>query len=291
MGKKRGFIIAGSILVIFFTMACNLISGRTPSTLASTAVSAASTVVASASTPTAASGAAATVVPTSPPSAAPLISAASGSCANAYYPVPSGATWSYSSTGSSSVGDYTYTRVVSANTATGFSTTDQFSTGVNAIINWRCEDGNLAALDAGSSSFTMSTSKVKMTSDSITADGYNIPASFAAGKTWAEKVTVDGTVVQNGTSKTVKSQIASTLNCSAAGADTVTVPAGKFDTVKADCVKTVVVSALAGGKTTQLASNTQNITYWYAKGVGYVKSVATGGTDNETIVLTAYKIK
>ena len=28
---------------------------------------------------------------------------------------------------------------------------------------------------------------------------------------------------------------------------------------------------------------------WYAKGVGFVKSVASGGSDNETIVLTQYK--
>lgn len=291
MDKKRLSIIVGSILVILLMMACNLFSGKTPGSLASTAVSAASTVVATESAPTATTAAPATSAPTTPPPAALIISSASGSCANAYYPVISGATWSYSSTGSTSVGDYTYTRVVSATTDTGFATTDQYSTGVNAVINWKCMDGNLAALDAGSTSFTMTTSKIKMTSDSITADGYNIPASFGTGATWAEKVTVDGTVVQNSSSKTVKSQIAAQLNCASAGADSVTVPAGTFDTVKATCMKNVVVSALVGGKATQLAANQENITYWYAKGVGYIKSVATGGTDNETIVLTSYKIK
>ena len=51
----------------------------------------------------------------------------------------------------------------------------------------------------------------------------------------------------------------------------------------------VVVSSLVGGNAIQLASNTENITYWFAKGVGYVKSVATGGNNNETVVLTEYK--
>jgi len=31
-----------------------------------------------------------------------------------------------------------------------------------------------------------------MTSNSITADGYNIPNTFDTGTTWSEKVTVDG---------------------------------------------------------------------------------------------------
>jgi hypothetical protein len=241
------------------------------------------------STPTVvATSASVTTNPTNSPS--PTEPPASGGCSNTYFPVPSGASWSYSSSGGN-LGDYTYTLSVSKTSETGFTLSEVFSTGVNYDIDWNCTDGNLAVLDAGAGSLTMSTSKVTMTSNSVKADGFNIPATFDTGKTWSENVTVEGSVVQKSTSKSVSSQISSQLNCSAVGTDSVTVPAGTFDTVKATCTKKVTVSYDISGKLTQIGANQENITYWFAKDVGFVKSVATGGSNNETIVLTQYKIK
>ena len=101
--------------------------------------------------------------PASSPSASTGSTAASGGCTNAYYPVPSGASWSYASNGGN-LGAYTYAVTVTAASDTGFTTSEQYSSGVNYIFKWNCQDGNLAALDAGSNSFSMTTSKVKMTS-------------------------------------------------------------------------------------------------------------------------------
>jgi hypothetical protein len=130
-----------------------------------------------------------------------------------------------------------------------------------------------------------------MTSTSITADGYNIPNNFNNGNTWAEKVTVDGTV-QSGTNS-ANSQIVSNVNCSAVGNESVTVPAGTFDTVKATCNQTLQVSFLMQGTPTPAgASDTVSITDWYAKGVGLVKSIrASSLSSTETIVLTQYKVQ
>jgi len=171
---------------------------------------------------------------------------------------------------------------------TGFSTSYLFSNGVNSTIQWNCQNGNLAALDAGAESFSMSTSKIKMDSTSINETGYNIPASFDTGQTWSENVTVNATVTVSAT-RSVNSQISNQVTCSAGGTDTITVPAGTFDTVKAVCSKTMVVSAIMQGKTVPINTNHDNITSWYAKGVGFVKSVATGGSNNETVVLIQYK--
>ena len=225
-----------------------------------------------------------TTAPTSQP-----VSAASGGCTNAYYPVSSGATWSYSSSGNS-LGSYTYTQTVSAISDNEFTTDYQFSTGVKTAFKWNCQDGNLAALDAGNNSFNMTTSSVTMTSDSITADGYNIPASFDIGNTWSEKVTVIGTVTSNSTAKTVTSQIVTQISCSVAGTDKITVPAGTYDTVKATCNKSVGVSAIVQGTPMpEGVPATASITYWYAKGVGVVQSVSTSSNNGtETIVLTQY---
>jgi hypothetical protein len=185
----------------------------------------------------------------------PVSAASSGGCGNAYFPVSVGTNWAYSSTGST-LGAYTYTWTVTDLGNGGFSTSDQYSTGVNAAIKWNCQNGNLAALDAGSTSLsvTNTSSTFKMTSTSITADGYN---------------------------------------CSAAGTESVTVPAGTFDAVKATCNQTLQVSFLMQGTPTPAgAPDTVSITDWYAKGVGLVKSVrASSLSSTETIVLTQYKIQ
>ncbi len=222
----------------------------------------------------------------------PVSASSSGGCTNAYFPVSSGTSWSYSSSGSP-LGAYTYTWTITDSSNAGFTTSDQYSTGVNALIKWNCQNGNLAALDAGSNSLNMTTSKVTMNSNSITAEGYNVPANFDSGNTWSEKVTVNGTVTGS-SAQTVTTQIVSQVNCSAVGPDTITVPAGKFDTVKATCSDTVAVSALLQGTAMPAgAPVTENITNWYAKGVGLVQSVRTGGTTTgtETIVLTQYKVQ
>lgn len=287
MNKKQLQILSSCMLIFLVLSACSLTSlgaktspglSNVPKNIkvpASTAAAKVATAI----------GPTATQMSAAQPSA---ISPNNG-CANAYFPHPTGASWSYASSGGER-GNYTYQESVTAQSAAGFTTQDSASTGVSFSFEWKCQNGNLAALDAGAGSFSMTASAIKMTSDSVTADGYNIPASYAPGSSWAENITVNGTV-SNGAGKTEKSQIVSHLTCTSAGTDSISVPAGNFNTVKANCTRQVIVSAIVQGNPVQLAANTETITFWYAKGVGFVKSVATGGTNNETVVLTAYKIK
>jgi hypothetical protein len=269
MTTKHFHLLLNTIIILFLLAACGSVPKTTPATSSPTSAPLPTNTTAPAATSTAAS--------------------ASGDCVNAYYPDAVGDTWAYSSSGGAK-GNYTYTRAIPTSSDTGFSISDRYSTGVDWSAKWTCKDGNLAALDAGPESATMTTSKYTLTSNSVTADGFNIPAAFVDGSAWSEKVMIDGTV-QGSSGKSINSQIISQLDCTAGGADTITVPAGKFDAVKAVCTKKVVVSAVAQGKNVQLGANQEDITYWYAKNVGYVKSVATGGSNNETIVLTQYKIQ
>jgi hypothetical protein len=231
-----------------------------------------------------------TPTPPTPPVSAP----ASGGCANAYFPVSSGNNWSYSSTGST-LGAYTNTWTITDLSDTGFTINDQSSlgTGTTAIIKWECQDGKIAALDAGASSLSLSTSKYKLTSNSITAKGYNIPSTFNTGDTWSETVTINGTVVTS--TRSMDSQIVSKVDCSAVGTDSVSVPAGTFNNAaKVTCTNTVAVSVLLKGTPIPAeAPKIVNITDWYAKGVGLVKSVKVNGAtgDTETILLTQYKVQ
>ena len=223
------------------------------------------------------------------PSASVSSSAAGDSCVNAYYPISAKASWSYSSTGNPSMGAYTFSRTIAAQNNAGFTSSDQYSTGVKWTVEWTCKDGNLTAMDTGPGTASMTTSRVNMSNNSVTAEGYSIPASFEADKTWSESVSIRGPVNSNG-KQVASSQIDARITCHFGGSETLTVPAGKFDTVIAICSKNVVVSAVSQGTRMQLGANHENITYWYAKGVGLVKSVASGGTDNETVVLTTYQM-
>jgi hypothetical protein len=270
--NPRHFQIIVSCLLLFVVVAACSLSPASPTT-ASTAAPAGATSAPAATNP-------------------PVSASSGGGCSNAYFPVSVGTNWAYSSSGST-LGAYTYTWTVADVSNTGFTTNNQYSTGVSTSIKWNCQNGNLAALDAGSTSLsvTNSSSTFKMTSNSITADGYNIPNTFDTGTTWSEKVTVNGTV-QSGT-KSANSQIVSDVSCSAAGSESVTVPAGTFDTVKATCNQTLGVSFLMQGTPVPAgAPDTVSITDWYAKGVGLVKSVrASSLSSTETIVLTGYKVQ
>jgi hypothetical protein len=261
MNSPRSHLILGSLLLIFVVAACSL-SG----------------------TPATSNPPVAPAPPTNPP--------ASGGCANAYFPISVGSTWTYSSQGSV-LGPYTYTSSVADVSDTGFTINmlSSLASGSSSSVKWNCQNGNLAALDAGAGSLSVSSSKVKITSTSVTADGYNVPNTFAPGTTWSEKVTVIGTV-QTG-ARTLDSQIAANLNCTAAGAESITVAAGTFDTVKAICTETIGISEIV--QATPIPAgvpSTLDITDWYAKGVGLVKSVrinnAAGSTT--TVELTKYSI-
>jgi len=211
-----------------------------------------------------------------------------GDCTNAYFPLSSGATWSYASTGSF-IGDYTYTRTLSGLSDKGFTTNDAFEV-VTRTTQWSCDSGNLTSLAGGSSGILVSGGSMTMTVDSVNATGYVIPAAFTDGKTWSETLVVNGTNVQGTKVKgTVVSEVKT--DCTTAGAERVTVPAGTFDTVKITCHSNQVatVTLTVGGSTGPITTIQDSI-QWYAQGVGLVQTMNSGDAGSETIQLTQYSI-
>jgi hypothetical protein len=181
------------------------------------------------------------------------------------------------------------TESISDLSGAGFTMDYKASTGVDATIKWTCQGGNLTALDAGTSGgLSVSTSNVQIKSDSVKVTGYNLPASFGPGSTWTITESVDATASAAG--KSVDSQLAYTLNCSYGDAESVTVPAGTFSALKANCTKDSTMSAVVSGKSMQLNDTKENVTYWYVKGVGQVKTVYSGGKDDQTVVLEKYTV-
>src|SRR6266508_5721324 len=73
--------------------------------------------------------------------------AGSGQCANAYYPVREGATWTYASTGSPA-GNYGFTDTISSVRDDGFTLTSQFGE-LTRTQEWACKPEGLVALQLG----------------------------------------------------------------------------------------------------------------------------------------------
>jgi len=221
------------------------------------------------------------------PVPSPASSSASGACANSLYPVVAGASWTYTTTGGTVVGDYT--RSILTVNADGFTDQDIFTSGITRTGEWKCDSGSLIALqpDGGPSGVVQS--------DNVTAEfhttamsGVTLPGIVNAGDTWTQNFTIEGNESINGKSIPAKNETA--YSCTAAGTESVTVPAGTFDAVRVDCQADINITITVSGAEVPTHVTTTS-TMWYAPGVGTVKSDnVISGAANNTIELTAYHI-
>ena len=280
---RRLALIVTTLIAVFILAACNPSSAGAPSGTKTSAT--ATPVILAASTM---SGPEASATSLAGPTLTTSTSG-SGGCANAYFPVSSGATWSYASAGSVA-GDYSYNRSLAGISDTGFIASDEFNSGVTRTTKWGCKDGNLTMLETGSAGGVASSTGMKVTIDSVTSNGYVIPATFAAGQTWSETLELNTTNEAKG-KKTGTAQSVSQTNCTAGEPESVKVPAGTFDAVKITCHSNQVATVtLTVGGTTGPITTIQDSTQWYAQGVGMVQTMNSGDAGNETIQLTSYSI-
>lgn len=257
-------IIAAGIFVLASMLACNLGAGAPADNKGNT-----SSTVTEAPLP-------------APTDAAP---AAPNACDNPYMPIISGATWNYNLSGP--VPD-TYVHSILSVEADGFTEQDVFTTGVTRQGNWKCENGNLIALEpAGGGSASVETEGMSIDFQTTALEGVTLPASMNPGDNWSQSLTLEGTQTINGQSYPASNQVTST--CTAIGIEPISVPAGTFDALRVDCETTMNLSMDMGGTPLQNTLNL-NASNWYAMKVGLVKSVTTGGGMDSVIELTAFNI-
>ena len=208
-----------------------------------------------------------------------------GACDNPYMPVIVGATWNYNLTGPT---PDTYVHSILSVEADGFTEQDVFGSGVTRQGQWKCENGNLIALNpsgGGSASVTSEGTSVDFQTTAL--EGVTMPASLNPGDSWSQSLTLEGTQTVNNETMPVSNQV--TQACTAAGVESVTVPAGTFDAMRVECqVNMTIPIDIAGSPfTTPIALNNTN---WYALKVGLVKTVSTGSGLDSTTELTSYSI-
>lgn len=191
-------------------------------------------------------------------------------CNNELYPVRSGASWTYASTGSPA-GDFTYTDAITNVRADGFTLTTQFD-GLTRTQEWSCEADGLKALQLGggpSASVTTENAAAEFTTLDVT--GISLPKQVPMGTQWQYSLTMQGFTAMPGDQQ-AQSTGMFTSAMQAIGTETITVPAGTFDAVKIQVKGNMQISAEFQGMQVPISFNTSSVV-WYAPGIGFVKSI------------------
>ena len=225
-----------------------------------------------------------------PPTATPI--PAAEVCSNPLLPVRQGATWTH--THSSNVADpFTFTETISAVRADGFTLSSE-SAGVTRTQEWSCRAEGLLLLSLGGPGTAAMLSATGMSAGFTTSEvtGVTLPSNLVSGATWRYGFKVDGTV-QLAEGQDVAANGTVTIDLTAIGSESVTVPAGTFEAMKIEAVPQFDLRATFQGIGVPV-SFAGNSTLWFAPGIGWVKSEESaeiaGATFSSTTELQSFTI-
>lgn len=200
-------------------------------------------------------------------------------CANTLVPVKTGATWTYNATGNANLngssGSSTFTATISSVRPDGFTVTADFGNNVTSNQEWDCkQDGLLAtSFGSGQGTFTMSSQNFTASFDTSNPTGVTLPRDVDQRTNWDYGLDLNGSVSQGSINADAKGNVGTEMHV--AGRESVTVPAGTFNAVRVDGTSTFHLSAGFNGLTLPVTS-VMKFTLWFAPGVGWVKSTASG---------------
>lgn len=192
-----------------------------------------------------------------------------GLCANPYFPVVEGATWTYQGTDEFS-GTYTFTSSRINVRPDGFTYSNEF-TDLTQEQEWACTSEGLIALqfDRGAAgSVSMTESELRLETSDV--EGITLPHEISAGDTWEQSFAVSGEQTIPGGILATSSGTVS-VNSEALGEESVTVAAGEFNAMKIHIEFVIDMQMTMEDIVIPLLFESES-TVWYALGVGWVKS-------------------
>ena len=275
MNRKSAFRMISLLLLMIFITACSS-ADATP------------TAVSSLPTSIATEAPAITEPPISSGGGMPV--AGAGQCANAYYPVREGSTWTYQSTGGP-VGGYGFTDTITSVRDDGFTLTSQFGD-LTRTQEWGCRPEGLVALQlGGTSAATLNSQDMQLNLEVNNVSGVTFPSTIAPGDQWQHNLEFTGKMMIADQEAEATGNAQSSFT--AIGIESVTVPAGSFEAMKIQIDTTLNINATFQGVSVPVTiSGPYN--YWFVQGVGWVKASGTGNVGGEsfteTIELQAYNI-
>ncbi len=211
-------------------------------------------------------------------------------CANQYYPVREGATWTYQSTGSLA-DDYRFTDTITFVRDDGFTLTTEYEK-FTRTQEWACTPEGLLALQLGGPVVAaLQSQAIHLNLELKNVSGITFPHEIVAGSTWQHNLEFQGDMDIAGEEGTASGTAQANFNT--LGIENVSVPAGDFEAMKIQVDTLVNLDVTYEGLTVPIAY-TASYTYWFASDVGWVK--ANGGASisgqsfNENIELQTYNI-
>lgn len=213
-----------------------------------------------------------------------------GLCANAYYPIREGATWTYQSAGGNT-GGYSFTDTITSARDDGFTLSTQIA-GLTQTQEWNCTSEGLVALQFGGAPAAMLTSQAMQLGLQVNnVTGITFPKNIQPADQWSHSLDFEGNVTLSGNQANATGNAQTSFN--AIGMESVTVPAGTFDAMKIQADTVLDMNASYAGLSVPV-SFSATYTYWFVQGVGWVKASGTGSlagkSFSETIELQSYNI-
>jgi len=229
-----------------------------------------------------------TEAPISPGAGMPVTG--TGLCANAYYPVREGATWSYKSVGGPT-GEFGFTDTITSVREDGFTLTTQFED-LTRTQEWSCTSDGLVALQLGGpSAATLNTQGMQLNLDVNDVSGVTFPNTISTGDQWQHNLGFTGKMSIAGQEGEATGNAQSSFT--ALGDESVTVAAGTFDAMKVQVDTNLNITVAFQGLNVPVTLS-GTYTYWFAQGVGWVKASGSGDVGgqsfSESIELQSYSI-
>lgn len=212
----------------------------------------------------------------------PAARTSQSACDHPYLPLRPGSSWTYSTTEGTSAWS-----VLSAGGAPDSAAATMSITIPEVVMttHWDCTSQGIISYDFGNLSVAGMGEVVSM--DVTESSGVFLPAAslLVPGYSWSESYTLVLNVTLEGTSVDMTSSSAETWT--AAGIETVSVPAGTFEALRIDGTQNVSVSGFMGMGGVDA---TNSMTFWFAEGVGIVRYTSSSEGYTGVGELTAYSI-
>ena len=203
-------------------------------------------------------------------------------CDHPYLPLRSGSSWTYSTT------EGTSTWIVGGVGGTADSAEAAMSISVPELVfstEWTCTTEGIISYDFGNISIAGMGEVVSM--DVIDSSGVFLPAArlLEPGYSWSASYSLAMNFTMEGLS--VDTTTSSAESWTAAGMETVSVPAGTFEAIRVEGTQNFSMSGFMGmgGVDTSVSS-----TFWFAEGVGIVRYTSSSEGYTSVAELTAYTI-
>ena len=194
---------------------------------------------------------------------------AAGSCDHPYFPIRDGARWTYESN-IQGMKPTQYTQTIEQLSGDAFVMRQTFGE-VSTDFRWKCGSQGLSSPEYGA--VGGSNSQFKMEVVSFSGVMFPPASKWVVGSTWDASYTMRGQMTG-----AAKGQMSGDVNMTSkiVGEETVKVKAGSFRALKVTVTQKMNMTMTIQNRSTPI-NNTLEITSWYARGVGLVKSSFQGG--------------